>query len=205
MEEERLVIFSFYFFVWCTACTYTPRRINPFSWLNLGPEVLVRSKGSWTRWIRTQNTIIGNEYPANFIFGFKNRDNTSSNGYEKKSRVYARNTIHANRQVQPEEPVPETVARLGFAFTRLLTRCNAWEKLSISLSGNGKEWWRGDEADLIRFGQSRAKLVFLVVVIIVIRNGISYWPLSVNTLKLGSKVIASLSKIACSISPSFIS
>lgn len=29
--------------------------------------------------------------------------------------------------------------------------------------------------------------------------------LSVNTLKLGSKVIASLSKIVCSISPSFIS
>lgn len=45
----------------------------------------------------------------------------------KKNRVCARNTdtIHANRQVQPEEPVPETVARLGFAFTRLLTRCNA--------------------------------------------------------------------------------
>lgn len=84
VEEERLVIFSFYFFVWCTACTYTPRRINPFSWLNLDPEVLVRSKESWTRWIRTQNTIIGNEYPANFIFGFKNRDNTSSSGYEKK-------------------------------------------------------------------------------------------------------------------------
>lgn len=121
---------------------------------------------------------------------------------KKKSRARARNTdtIHANRQVQAVEPVPETVARLGFAFTRLLTRCNAWEKFSISLSGNGEEWRSRGWSRFSQIWPDLAEQSFYFLWWWLLLLGMEFHigdDLLVSTYRnLENKVIVSLSKVA---------